>query len=229
MDKSRCVNGITGHALVLGGSGGLGAEIVRTLAASGASAVSFTYGRNKKAADDLVAELRADGIKAFAAPADLSDEPGFNKVLDDAVGSIGQEVSLAISSIGISPNIPIEEQTLDGPEGWRRVFEINVFGCFISTRAIAERMKKGGVKGSIVHHVDQRHQFAIADIDALRLVESCAGPHDEDLRGALRAGRHPHQRRRSRLDRNQHERHTARRRACARDQQDLGAPLCRSA
>ena len=48
------------------------------------------------------------------------------------------------------PNIPIEQQTLDGPEGWRRVFEINVFGCFISTRAIAERMKARGVKGSIV-------------------------------------------------------------------------------
>jgi 3-oxoacyl-[acyl-carrier protein] reductase len=113
MDKSRCISGIAGHALVLGGSGGLGAEIVRTLAASGASAVSFTYGRNKKAADELVAELRADGIKAFAAPADLSDEPAFNKVLDDAVASIGQEISLVVNSIGISPNIPIEEQTLD--------------------------------------------------------------------------------------------------------------------
>ena len=150
MDKSRLVSGITGHALVLGGSGGLGAEIVRTLAASGASAVSFTYGRNKKSADELTAELRANGIKAFAAPADLSDEAGFNKMLDDAVANIGQEISLAINSIGISPNIPIEEQTLDGPDGWRRVFEINVFGCFISTRAIAERMKKRGVKGSIV-------------------------------------------------------------------------------
>jgi NAD(P)-dependent dehydrogenase (short-subunit alcohol dehydrogenase family) len=109
MDKSRLVSGITGHAPVLGGSGGLGAEIVRTLAASGASAVSFTYGRNKKAADDLITELRADGIKALAAPADLSDEPGFNKVLDDAVASIGDEISLAINSIVISPNIPIEE------------------------------------------------------------------------------------------------------------------------
>ncbi len=48
MDKSRRISGITGHALVLGGSGGLGAEIVRTLASSGASAVSFTYGRNKR-------------------------------------------------------------------------------------------------------------------------------------------------------------------------------------
>ena len=48
MDESRCVNGIAGHALVLGGSGAVGAEIVRTLAASGASAVSFTSGRNNK-------------------------------------------------------------------------------------------------------------------------------------------------------------------------------------
>ena len=30
MDKPRCVSGIAGHALVLGGSGGLGAEIVRS-------------------------------------------------------------------------------------------------------------------------------------------------------------------------------------------------------
>ena len=39
MDKSRCVNGIAGHALVLGGSGGLGAEIVRTLAMDDGAAV----------------------------------------------------------------------------------------------------------------------------------------------------------------------------------------------
>ena len=46
--------------------------------------------------------------------------------------------------------MPLEEQTLDGALGWRNVFEVNVFGCFISTRAIAERMKKAGVSGSIV-------------------------------------------------------------------------------
>lgn len=150
MDHSRYQNTIKGHALVLGGSGGLGAEIVRALAASGAPAVSFTYGRNKAAADKLMAELRGGGIQAFAAPADMSDEPGFAKVLDDAVQSVGQEIDVAVNSIGISPNIPIEQQTLDGPDGWRRVFEINVFGCFISTRVIAERMKARGVKGSIV-------------------------------------------------------------------------------
>ena len=150
MEESRYMYGFKGHALVLGGSGGLGAEIVRALAAGGATAISFTYGRNKAAADKLIEELKAQGIKSFALPADLSDEPGFKKVLDDAVAAIGEEISLAVNSIGISPNIPIEEQTLDGPDGWRRVFEINVFGCFTSTRANAERMKANRVKGSIV-------------------------------------------------------------------------------
>ena len=230
MDKSRRISGITGHALVLGGSGGLGAEIVRTLASSGASAVSFTYGRNKKAADELVAELRADGIKAFAAPADLSDEPGFNKVLDDAVANIGQEISLAINSIGISPNIPIEEQTLDGPDGWRRVFEINVFGCFISTRAIAERMKKRGVKGSIVlvtstNGINSQSQISThydsskaAQGHMMKIFAEHYAPAGVRINGVAPG-----------MDRNQHERHAAGRRACARNQQDLGRPLRRTA
>jgi 3-oxoacyl-[acyl-carrier protein] reductase len=150
METSRYVNRVSGHALVLGGSGGLGAEIVRALAANGASAVSVTYGRNKDAATRLVAELAQQGVKGFAAPVDQSDEAAFKRVLDEAVAAIGSEISTVVNSIGISPNVPLEEQTLDGRDGWRNVFEVNVYGCFISTRAIAERMKAKGVRGSIV-------------------------------------------------------------------------------
>jgi NAD(P)-dependent dehydrogenase (short-subunit alcohol dehydrogenase family) len=74
MDKAKYLNRVEGHALVLGGSGGLGSEIVRALVASGASAVTFTYGRNKVAADNLVSELKALGVKALAASVDQSDE-----------------------------------------------------------------------------------------------------------------------------------------------------------
>ena len=150
MDASKYVNRVPGHALVLGGSGGLGAEIVRALAANGAPAISVTYGRNKDAATRLVAELAKQGVKGFAAPVDQSDESAFKHFLDDAAAAIGSEITAAVNSIGISPNVPIEEQTLDGKDGWRNVFEVNVFGCFISTRAIAERMKAKSVKGSIV-------------------------------------------------------------------------------
>jgi len=63
VDAAKYLNRVTGHALVLGGSGGLGAEIVRALAASGASAVTVTYGRNQDAAAQLVAELQGARIK----------------------------------------------------------------------------------------------------------------------------------------------------------------------
>ena len=147
---SRYVNRVEGHALVLGGSGGLGAEIVRALAANGASAVSITYGRNKEAATGLVAELARRGVRGFAAPVDQSDATSFVRFLEDAVAANGSEITAAVNSIGISPNVPTEQQTLDGRDGWRNVFEVNVNGCFISTRAIAERMKAKGVQGSIV-------------------------------------------------------------------------------
>jgi len=150
MDKAKYLNRVEGHALVLGGSGGLGSEIVRALLANGASALTLTYGRNKVAAENLVSELKALGVKALAASVDQSDERAFKQLLDDAAKAHGQEISVMVNSIGISPNIPIEEQTLDGKDGWRNVFDVNVFGCFLSTRAVAERMKSRGVRGSIV-------------------------------------------------------------------------------
>ena len=150
MVATKYLTSVKGHALVLGGSGGLGAEIVRALAAHGASAVSLTYGRNKKAADKLIKELEDLGVTGYAGSVNQTDEAAFKQFLEDAAVATDQEITSAVNSIGISPNVPLEEQTLDGPDGWRQVFEVNVHGCFISTRAIAERMKAKGVRGSIV-------------------------------------------------------------------------------
>lgn len=137
---------MSGHAVVLGGSGGIGSEIVRALVANGASAVSFTYGKNKGAADELAKELRDQNVKVHLSSLDQSDVEAVARFLDDAVNSVGEEITVAVNSIGISPNTPIEEQTIDE---WRKVFEVNTIGCFFSTRTIAMRMKEKGVKGSI--------------------------------------------------------------------------------
>lgn len=147
MDTSKYISKVEGHALVLGGSGGIGSEIVRALVANGVRKVTVTYNRNKKAADDLAAELAPLGVQVYSAVVDQSDEAAFKKFLDDAVRANGEEISVAVNAIGISPNTPLEEQTI---EEWRNVFEVNVFGCFISTRAVAERMKAKKVTGSIV-------------------------------------------------------------------------------
>lgn len=150
MDKAKYLNRVEGHALVLGGSGGIGSEIVRALAASGASAVSFSFGRNRAAAEALAKELATHGVKSHFGPVDQSDEASCIRLMNDAEAAIGAAIGVAVNAIGISPNVPIEQQTLDGADGWRNVFEVNVHGCFISTRAIAERMKARNVRGAIV-------------------------------------------------------------------------------
>jgi NAD(P)-dependent dehydrogenase (short-subunit alcohol dehydrogenase family) len=147
MNNSSYVGKVIGHAVILGGSGGIGSEIVRALVANGATAISFTYGRNKGAADELAKELREQNIKVHLSSLDQSDIEAVERYFDDAVNSVGEEISIAVNCIGISPNVPLEEQTI---EEWRKVFEVNTIGCFFSTRTIAKRMKEKGVKGSIV-------------------------------------------------------------------------------
>ena len=146
----KYISKLSGHALVLGGSGGIGSEIVKALVANGAKAISFTYGGNKAKAESLARELVGLGVKVYFEPVDQLNEPSFKQFLENAVNANGEEISVAVNSIGISPNIPLEEQTLDGKDGWRNIFDVNVHGCFISTRAIAERMKEKKVPGSIV-------------------------------------------------------------------------------
>ena len=153
-EKTKNVHRILGHALVLGGSGGIGRPVVLALAANGASAVSFTYGRNEKAALELAAELKGLGVQTFFAPVDRLDERGLMKFLDDAVAAVGEEITMAVDTIGISPNQSHEEQNIDSTErkkeGWLQVFQTNVFGSFTSLRAIAQRMKEKKVQGAIV-------------------------------------------------------------------------------
>ena len=68
-----CLNAKT--ALVTGGARGIGAAIVRRLAAEGAE-VAFAYRGAQDAAEALVAEIEAGGGKALAIKADVSTAQG---------------------------------------------------------------------------------------------------------------------------------------------------------
>ncbi len=141
--------------MVLGGSGDIGREVVLALAANGASALSFTYGGNKAAAEQLARELQDAGHRniyyaQLSIPKTDSEVIALQKFMEEAVNATGEEITVAVNTIGKSPNQPYWDQKIEGPDGWRDVYETNVFGAFLSARAIAKRMKGLGIRGSIV-------------------------------------------------------------------------------
>jgi 3-oxoacyl-[acyl-carrier protein] reductase len=72
-----------GAALVAGGSGGVGGEVCRMLAARGA-AVALSYRSRAEAAEAIVGEIEAGGGKAVAFQADLADEDSARALADSA-------------------------------------------------------------------------------------------------------------------------------------------------
>jgi len=119
----------------------------RALVAHGARAITFTYGRNKEIAEALKAEIEAEGVKVHMNSVNFADEVAFKNFLDEAVASVGEEITVAVNSVGASPDTPYEEQT---PELWQKVYNTNVVMCQVSGMAIATRMREHKVKGSIV-------------------------------------------------------------------------------
>lgn len=167
---------VSGHALVLG-AGGIGTEIIRALVANGASAVSFTYNSGKEKAEALKSELEAQGVKAHTFQfSGVTDETEADLVrsLQIAVDTMGEEISAAVDTIGVSPNVDFAEQNLGSverdKEGWRRVFEINVFSSALAARIILERMREKGVKGSYV---------VISSTNGINSYDEMSWPYDE--------------------------------------------------
>src|SRR5690348_9826454 len=92
---------LTGRrALVTGGSRGIGAEIVRKLAADGA-AVAFTYGASVAEAEKLAAEVSADGATVVAIQADAADPEQVTRSVEQTVAELGG-LDILVNNAGIA-------------------------------------------------------------------------------------------------------------------------------
>jgi NAD(P)-dependent dehydrogenase (short-subunit alcohol dehydrogenase family) len=127
------------RALVTGGSRGIGAAIVRRLAADGA-AVAVNYVADQSSADALVAELTDKGHQAFALRADVSDRAQTHELVQQTVARLGG-LDLLASNAGIEHFGALESIS---PADFDRVFHINVAGQLFATQAAAAAMTAGG-------------------------------------------------------------------------------------
>ncbi|MCF2501817.1 3-oxoacyl-ACP reductase FabG [Dyadobacter sp. CY107] len=126
-------------AFVTGGSRGIGAGIVKRLAAHGAR-VAFTYVNGKEKADALVAELAEKGFTAIASQANNAQEGAVTAAIDEAIAHFGQ-LDILVNSAGIYVGKPFEEHTL---ADYNEIMDINVKSVFEACLAASRKMENNG-------------------------------------------------------------------------------------
>ncbi|MBF6451186.1 glucose 1-dehydrogenase [Nocardia elegans] len=122
-------------ALITGGARGMGAEHVRQFVAEGARVV---FG---DVLDDEGRALAAEiGPAAEYVHHDVTDETDWARAVDSAVSQFGK-LDILVNNAGIIKFARIAEQD---PSEFRRVLDINAFGCWLGIRTAAPKMNDGG-------------------------------------------------------------------------------------
>jgi NAD(P)-dependent dehydrogenase (short-subunit alcohol dehydrogenase family) len=130
---------LTGRtALITGGGRGIGASIVRTLAAAGAN-VAINYTRNAAAADALAEEIRALGRRAHTYQADVSDYEKCEAMATAALADLGP-ISILVNNAGIASRGNAIADT--DPSEMRRVVETHAFGSFYMSQLLVPEMRE---------------------------------------------------------------------------------------
>ena len=125
-------------ALVTGGTRGIGAAIVRRLAADGFSV--FLSGRTEGSVRDALARCAKEGLPVRGFPADARREED-QRHLVESTAREGGRLDVLVNNAGIGRFGPVDEMR---PEDFREVLETNLFGPFYAVRHAAPIMKKGG-------------------------------------------------------------------------------------
>jgi 2-deoxy-D-gluconate 3-dehydrogenase len=125
-------------AIVTGGNGGIGLGMARGLAEAGARLV--IVGRNQAKSDDVVAALSADGFRASAIAADVTDAAAVTAMIEQVQREFGR-IDILINNAGINIRKPPHQLAL---ADWDAVIRTNLTSAFLCSQAAHPVMKAGG-------------------------------------------------------------------------------------
>jgi 3-oxoacyl-[acyl-carrier protein] reductase len=131
-------------ALVTGATEGIGRATAFALGRAG-----YRVGvcaRTAARVEAVVAELRAEGVEAAGASADVADAAQVTAAVRQLTGALG-EIEVLVNNAGVLIARPIEELT---PEDWDVTMATNLRGLFLTTRAVLPGMRSRR-RGTIVN------------------------------------------------------------------------------
>jgi hypothetical protein len=120
-------------AVVTGGSGGIGREIVQRLADDGFAVAVHYSGSADRAAEVVAAVTEANG-SAFAVQADVADEDAVSEMFDEVTNRYGG-VDVVVNTAGIMILSPLAETSLDT---FDRTMRTNVRGTYVISQWAAQ-------------------------------------------------------------------------------------------
>ncbi|MEI3855310.1 MULTISPECIES: SDR family NAD(P)-dependent oxidoreductase [unclassified Ensifer] len=141
---------------VTGASGGIGAAIVQRLAEEGARPI-IHYGRDRAAAEALLASLPGEGM---IVQADLSAVDGAFALWREAEAAAGR-IHALVNNAGIRTEISIDAEPSAWREAWQKEFQVNFFAAAdLCKEALKHFKAQGG--GRIVNMASRAGQRGYA-------------------------------------------------------------------
>lgn len=130
--------GLTGKcAVVTGASRGIGRAIALQLASQGAKVV-VNYSGSVQKAEQVVAEIVANGGEAIAVQANVADTDSVQQLMKTAVDTYGS-LDILVNNAGITrDNLLIRMKD----DEWDDVINTNLKGVFLCTKAVSRQMMK---------------------------------------------------------------------------------------
>lgn len=130
--------------LVTGGTSGIGRDTAIAFAKQGAKVV--IAGRREAEGNAVVDAIQSAGGEGRFVRTDIAQEEDVNRLVEFTLSEFGR-LDIAFNNAGIELGGPVTDITV---EDYRRVFDINVLGVFLSLKyEIPAMLKSGG--GSIIN------------------------------------------------------------------------------
>jgi 3-oxoacyl-[acyl-carrier protein] reductase len=143
-------------ALVTGATEGIGRATAFALGRAGYRVGACA--RTEAKVRTLIAELRAEGVTAAGAPADVGDPAQAAGAVEWIAGELG-EIEVLVNNAGVLIARPFEELTLDD---WDTTMRTNLRSMFLMTRAVLPAMRR-------------RHQGTVVNVASLAARSGFAG------------------------------------------------------